>query len=270
MILCADDYGQSPAVSTGIRELLRMRRLSATTCSVVGQFWLQDAARLRALDFDADIGLHFTLTNVEPLGRMPRLAPYGRMPSINQLMALAHARLLNQREIEEALTRQIEHFHKGMHRPPDFIDGHQHAHQLPIIRDVVLDAFNRAGLSNAYLRVCTEPPAAIRRRGVAVGKALVINVLGRRLKKLAEERRLRINDSFRGVYDFSDRIPYGTLFDKFAAGATERTIIMCHPGHVDELLRRIDPVTDQREVELAYFKSEAFGRHQASLNRYPR
>ncbi len=33
---------------------------------------------------------------------------------------------------------------------------------------------------------------------------------------------------------------------------------MCHPGKVDDELRRLDPVTDQREREYAYLAGDEF------------
>jgi predicted glycoside hydrolase/deacetylase ChbG (UPF0249 family) len=33
---------------------------------------------------------------------------------------------------------------------------------------------------------------------------------------------------------------------------------MCHPGHVDAELERLDPLTSLREQEYAYFCGEAF------------
>ena len=33
---------------------------------------------------------------------------------------------------------------------------------------------------------------------------------------------------------------------------------MCHPGYVDSELQRLDPLTDLREKEHAYFRSDAF------------
>ena len=35
---------------------------------------------------------------------------------------------------------------------------------------------------------------------------------------------------------------------------------MCHPGLVDDALKRLDPLTDLRERELSYFESDAFTR----------
>ncbi|MBF0305870.1 MAG: cellobiose phosphorylase, partial [Alphaproteobacteria bacterium] len=40
---------------------------------------------------------------------------------------------------------------------------------------------------------------------------------------------------------------------------------MCHPGHVDDALRAVDPLTDWREAEYAWLAGEAF---QAMLSRH--
>jgi predicted glycoside hydrolase/deacetylase ChbG (UPF0249 family) len=40
----------------------------------------------------------------------------------------------------------------------------------------------------------------------------------------------------------------------------EGGVVMCHPGAVDETLRRLDPLTDAREREHAYLAGAAFPR----------
>ena len=81
ILICADDYGIAPGVSAAIRELVAAKRLSATSCMVVGTWWEVEAARLRPFKGSVDIGLHFTLTDFPPLGPMPDLAPAGRLPA---------------------------------------------------------------------------------------------------------------------------------------------------------------------------------------------
>ena len=64
IILCADDYGISPAVSAAIRDLIARRRINATSAMVVTpSFSGTEAEALRAAATDhAAIGLHLTLT----------------------------------------------------------------------------------------------------------------------------------------------------------------------------------------------------------------
>jgi hypothetical protein len=43
-------------------------------------------------------------------------------------------------------------------------------------------------------------------------------------------------------------------------GAASGSIVMCHPGHVDETLCGRDPIHRQREEEFAYLSSDDFPR----------
>lgn len=275
LILCADDYGLAPGVSRGIRRLLAAGRLSATSCMVVGSHWQSEAAELRPFAEQADIGLHLTLTDQAPLAPLPRLAPAGRLPRVGSLLAAAMLRRLDPEEVRAELTRQLDAFESAFGRPPAFLDGHQHVHQFPVVRDAVVDLWRRRlARAGAWLRVCDEPLAAVVRRGVAVPKSLIIAVFGQALRRRARAAGIPVNDRFAGVHDFSGRQPYGELFDRFAvnSGAAQRLLVMCHPGEVDDELRRCDPVTDAREDELRYFESPDFAaalqRHGLVLGRF--
>ncbi|MEI7609062.1 MAG: ChbG/HpnK family deacetylase, partial [Rhodospirillaceae bacterium] len=138
-------------------------------------------------------------------------------------------------------------------QPPAYLDGHQHVHLLPVIRQAVMLALGRLP-AGTWLRDCREPPLAILRRGVAPGKALFISVLGAGVGQAIEFGRIPANGSFRGVYDFSGRIPFADLLARFLTPPTgpipgRPPLIMVHPGFPDDELRAVDPVTDQRQVE---------------------
>jgi predicted glycoside hydrolase/deacetylase ChbG (UPF0249 family) len=71
IILCADDYGISPAVSGAIRDLLARARINATSVMMAAPSMnAAEAAALVAVASGAAIGLHLTLTApFEPLSR---------------------------------------------------------------------------------------------------------------------------------------------------------------------------------------------------------
>ncbi|WP_246337217.1 ChbG/HpnK family deacetylase [Azospirillum oleiclasticum] len=257
VILCADDYGLAPGVGESIRELIGKGRLSATSCMTVCPFWPEEAERLKPLADRADIGLHLTLTDHSPLGAMPGLAPSGRLPPLKALMGRAFAGQLDAREVAGEVERQVAAFTAAFGRPPDYIDGHQHVHQLPTVREAVATALAR--LPGAYVRLCGEPRRAILRRGVSVPKALLISELGGGLAALARAAGIPANDGFRGVYDFSGSIPFGALMPRFLDPPAARPLVMVHPGIPDDALRRADPVVDQRLVEHEYLRGDAFG-----------
>jgi predicted glycoside hydrolase/deacetylase ChbG (UPF0249 family) len=257
LALCADDYGLSPAVGEGIRKLIDCGRISATSCMTCSPHWPAESEFLRSHLGKTEIGLHFTLTALGPLGDMRKFAPGGRFPSLGRVMRLAFLRQLDRDEIEAELNRQIDAFEFSLRRRPDFLDGHQHVHLLPIVRDAALQVMG-GRLKGAWIRDCWEPAPAIRKTGVATAKALFLAALARNLHRKAKKRGIPANQGFRGIHDFSGRVPYPALFQRFLDGIPEGGLIMCHPGLVDDALRAVDSLTGGRVEELEYFLSAEF------------
>jgi len=257
-VLCADDYGFAPGVSAGIRELLLARRLSATSCLVASPYFKADASMLRSLDVDADIGLHLALTQVAPLGAMPRLAPAGKLPMPAQLVLKAYAGQLDRAEIGREIDRQLDAFEQAMGRPPDYVDGHHHMQQLPVVREALLERFRERLPRGTALRVCDEPLGAVLERRVATFQAMVISALGRGLRGAADAAGIPSNRRFSGVRSFEETVPFRDLFRRFIQGGPRGLAVMCHPGHPDDALRALDPVVEPRTGEYDYLMSDAF------------
>ena len=252
IILCADDYGISEAVSAGIEELADAGRLSATSCMVTFPEWPRLAARLAGLRERIAIGLHINLTVGAPLRPMPKLAPAGVLPSIGALTLTGGRGGTDTAELATEVTRQLNQFALYTGFVPDFVDGHQHAHVLPGVRKGVLAALRRFG--GAQLLLVRDPSddlARIIKRGVCRTKAMQIAALAIGFGKAARSAGLMTNAGFSGFSDFDPQTPYA---DELRAGFTEPGplhLMMCHPGHVDAELAARDKVTERREQEYA-------------------
>lgn len=268
VVLCADDFALSPGVSQAIITLLEGERLSATSCMTLTTGWPHLAPLLRSLTHRVDLGLHLTLTALNPLGAMPHLAPQGHLPKLSTLMRLAFTGRLDAEEIGAELRRQLGAFVTALGREPDFIDGHQHVHVLPTIREQTLALLSQPPLAAAktYLRVPWEHPLRILRRGTCIGRSLLITGLASPLRRAARRLAIPINDGFGGVRDFDPAVDFRHFFRKTLQVAAPASIIMCHPGYVDEELRAADPVTKSREQEFAYLASDAFLQDLAAAN----
>ena len=105
--VCADDFGLTSGISSGILTCLERRRISATSCMTARATWLDRVAELRPFAGIADIGLHFTLTDLEPIGAAPILAPHGRFPQLSHVLRLSLTRRLPQDEIREQLANSM-------------------------------------------------------------------------------------------------------------------------------------------------------------------
>jgi len=258
LILIADDYGISPGVSAGIRELAEKERLTGTGVMAAMPSWPGEAGALRDLHGKIAVGLHFTLTDQVPLGTSPRLAPNGKfLPVAKLLLAGLTGGIPRQ---ADQLERQLDSFEAHFGAPPDFIDGHQHAHIFPGIWPTVLDVFGRrVDPAKCWLRDCCD--FRLRRRGEAF-KAGVISILSRAASHAARDRKVRSNRGFSGFYDYGAG-DLANYFLPMLKDANDGHCMMVHPGYADDALRAVDSLTDPRDRELAFLLGEEFPRQMA-------
>ncbi|MEZ5856351.1 MAG: ChbG/HpnK family deacetylase [Hyphomicrobiaceae bacterium] len=252
VVLCADDYGLSEGVSRGIRELIAAGLLTATSAMVTFSRWQHDAESLRPLRSRASLGLHINLTAGAPLGPMPLMAPAGTLPDVGSLTRLALTRRIERQEIRAEVARQLHAFTQAIGHPPDHIDGHQHVHALPVIRDAVLDAIDAdRSCAGALIRDPADQITRIVRRGHQVAKALALRVLATSFANMVHKRGYMTNSGFSGYSAFV----VGSDYANELASALRETgpchIVMCHPGYGDDELLGRDPVIARREEELA-------------------
>lgn len=254
LILCADDYGLSPGVNRAIRDLAALGRLNAASVMAPGRSLASEAAALLAVAAPSfQIGLHLTLTGgLTPL-TAPRLRRFG---GLGGLMLRAFAArlvppLLGHARIEAEIEAQFVAFRDAFGRAPDFVDGHQHVHLLPGIRQMVLAATRRHA-PGAWLRQCSGP------RGAGHGvKARLIAVLSAGLAREAAGAGIPVNPAFSGAYDFG-RARFADVFPRFLEGQPDGLVVMVHPGHVDAELERVDRLTGPREEEHRYLVADGF------------
>jgi predicted glycoside hydrolase/deacetylase ChbG (UPF0249 family) len=251
-VLCADDFALTEGVSRSILALLERGKLTATGAMTNRPHWQSFAPALAAFGRTADLGLHLNLTCAAPLGAMPRLAPGGELPRLADLARAAATSATARSEIAAEIARQLDAFEDGLGRAPDFIDGHQHVHVLPGIRRALLDLVARRYAAGAvYLRDPADSIRAIRARGVAVGKALVIAGLARGFRGAVLRRGLRVNRGFSGVAPFDPARDFTADLHRFLIMPGPAHLVMCHPGFVDDELVRLDRVIATRPIEHA-------------------
>ncbi len=253
-ILNADDYGISTGVSRSIRELAAAGRLSATSAMTNMPAWSGEAAALRPLRERIAVGLHVNLTAGAPLADLPRFAPAGRFPGLPELLKGSLLGRLDRRELEIEIERQFDAFETWFGHPPDHVDGHQHAHALPTVRDALIDCVARRYASRPPLiRVPIAAMASLARLGATGMKGAFVGLVSRGFKERAGDAGLPVNDAFAGFSGFDMRTPYSAelvrALDDRSVVSARRAIIMCHPGFPDAELAAVDPILERRAQE---------------------
>ncbi len=252
IVLCADDYAFSPAVSAAIRELIAAGRINATSVMTIFPEFEAEAKALQAVKrpIPFEIGLHATLTGgFQPLAATPIPSADGRLPMSAQTWPPFGFFRIQPEKVKTEVKVQLEKFIAAFGRAPDYVDGHQHVQLMPGGRAPFLEAVKDLA-PNAWVRQCA--PALLRDEILGEGKSRFLGFLSRGFRRQARRRGLRFNPAFSGAYDYGQPRDFGPLFTRFIDGLPEGGLVMCHPGHVDDTLKARDTLTDQREKEFAF------------------
>jgi predicted glycoside hydrolase/deacetylase ChbG (UPF0249 family) len=238
LVVCADDFGQSVPVDSAILRLATAGRLTAVSCLARGPAFARDLPALVATGVDA--GLHLDLT--EGTDGAP---PTG----LGGLIALAYLGALDRGALRRRIAAQLDAFERAAGRPPAFVDGHRHVHQLPAVRDALLAelAARPGGGPTPFVR------ATVPRRWRGPKAALIAALGGRSLRRALEARGLPHNRDFAGVYGFEPGAPYRALVQGWLASLEDGGLLMCHPGDASD-----DVISAARVAEAAYLGSPQF------------
>jgi len=245
----------------------------------------------------ADVGLHLNFTEALDADASQHAsaqqAPHlpVRLP-VRPIGALIKACYMHQLDVP-ALVREIDRqwdlFEAVWGRAPDFIDGHQHAHQLPQIRDALLQVLRRRcqialpdatssaiGVSGRVTAVGPAPRPWVRQcrspgwRGLLASvsltdtlKAGIISALGAgSLGAQVAALGLPCSQRLLGVYPFdADAQGYVARWRTWLQLARSHgDLLMCHPAAPQaQAPTLLDVIGPSRHMEHAVLCSEAFG-----------
>jgi len=205
---------------------------------------------LRALPPDVERGLHFNLTEGVPLSAELR-RHWPRFPSLPRLILAAHLRQLPQAALAQEWRTQWQVFAQATGAAPQFVDGHQHVHHLPLVRQLLVQEITaEASVPAVRSTACLTGP------GEGFKRRLIEATGGWFLQRTLQRRGIRHNPSLAGAYDFIDP-DYGARMRQWLAALPEAGgLLFCHPGNLPASAQ--DPIAAARLREAAYLGSDAF------------
>ena len=165
------------------------------------------------------------------------------------------------------IATQLKAFVTAFGRAPDFVDGHQHVHLFPQVREPLLEMVKEVA-PQAWVRQCGRV-SALSRRPLGPQGAAARRAEPHVPARAPPHRASRTNPAFAGTYDFNTASAddFASGFPAFSRDCRPHSVVMCHPGFVDAELKRLDPLTALRESEYAYFADRGFSRHPACERR---
>lgn len=246
LIINADDFAFTPAVTAGILEAHAAGSVTSTSMMVHCPGW-EDGVRHALATPTLGIGLHLNLVVGAPLTGAPSLCDRrrGAFATLTELTRRALSGSLDGAEAEAECEAQLAAL-RTAGIPVTHIDSHRHTHALPGIRRAVARVAVRHGLPlrrpvESHRRFANDLPSQMHRAVIAWSW---------RVTSLGAPRTAApdhfIGVSMQGSAGFEARLLH--VLDALPAGSIE---LMVHPGHVDDALRAVDGYTTPREVELA-------------------
>lgn len=249
LIVNADDLGWTEGVNRGIAEAHRRGLVTSTSLLANGRAFDSALAVKRDCP-ELGIGVHLNLSDGPPTAEAASvhglLNQAGQLESgpENLLLKIA-GRSLRLEEVEREWDAQIVKI-KSAGITPTHLDGHKHVHMLPGLFDVALRLAKKHGVG--AIRIAHEE-SRLRTLlatgdGQQFGARMKQGVQARGLKLLAPDARemteragIAATDYFCGIAQTGVMTSKGVerLLEALPEGTTE---FMCHPGYVDEELRR--------------------------------
>ncbi len=257
VIINADDYAMDEGVDAAILELAAQGVVTATSAMALSPAWPNAARAL--CDAPLSRGLHLDFTSPFSGAIIPR-------QSITGMTIRSHVGALDGKLLRQAIDRQLERYESAMKAPPDFVDGHQHAHHLPGVAEALV-----AVLSERYgdeagrigLRIC------ISRKWRGLKASIIARTGAFRLERLAAQPRHSMNTDFAGVYDFNEDADLGVLWANWLDGLEGgAALVMCHVAKAGDY-DKSDPIRAARYREYNWLRGPEFQGLTQRLSKAP-
>ncbi|MEE8459718.1 MAG: ChbG/HpnK family deacetylase [Phycisphaerales bacterium] len=251
VIINADDFGLSPGVNRGILSAFRDGVVTSTTL-LANMAGFDDAVAIARENPDLPVGIHLSLIWGRPVSdpaKIPTLVD--RQGLLNRsASALGVRAMLGRLSVDQVRIEFAGQVRKVLDAglTPTHLDTHKHIHVLPGVADALVSVAGEFGIHKVRLPRERSP----RSRGCrcpASGnvKRAIIALLSHRAE--TQLCALKSTDHFVGIADSAclDTERLSLILRNLDDGVTE---LMCHPGHVDDQMKRYVAHSTRREIEL--------------------
>jgi hopanoid biosynthesis associated protein HpnK len=263
LIINADDFGWSEAVTSGILRAHREGVLTSTTLMTNLDGAEQALARARQEAPRLAIGVHLNLTEGRPVGPKEAVAPLaGEDGEFRFSLAALFLAVRRSAEVRQAVAAELaaQMAWAGQHGfEPSHVDGHRHVHLHPAVLPLVIVGARACGIRAIRTTAEWRLPQIARflpsEWGVAdrVRQCLLARIARRwgvRAQTIARGMGLATTDWFFGVRA-TGGISAEVLRQVLRLAPEGAGEIMVHPGLVDPDSRRPGRLRESRPRELA-------------------
>jgi predicted glycoside hydrolase/deacetylase ChbG (UPF0249 family) len=251
----ADDFGFGVATSRGIIRAHQAGVVTSTSLMAVTSEHVEKSIALLADSPRLEVGLHLVVSGegLRPLAAGRSSGMVGRdggfLP-LPKMLARAFCRRVCRSAVFDEICAQAERARTLLGRSPAYVDGHHHAHQLPVVREALVDSIER-GILPSIVRSTIEPPEI---RQQVSGERLrrgIMHRLGTRTRPIFQRAGIRTNDACFGIIgakQLAQPLPWASYLPHLPKSGVIEWFV--HPGEMDPSLQGRDCYIQQRAMEL--------------------
>ncbi len=249
IIINVDDLGLSDFINQAVVDLAYKKRVTATSFMVAGS--ISDEHKAALHEMNIDIGLHLDFTGIynSPL-----------TSNLKSILFSTYTRRLDKIKVITNIKQQFDLFEEQFGYPPIFVDGHQHVHQFPIIRNALIDEIiKRSNGHKIYARI-TKPLMN------DFKSHIIYRLGGNAWQNMCHNNAITTNSGFTGVYGFDKntdelKVLWQQWIKACKSNINSVNLIMCHPAKPVTCLTKNwnDEIKIARETEYNFLMSDDFG-----------
>tara|TARA_B100000989_G_scaffold231667_1_gene178462 strand:- start:245 stop:1069 length:825 start_codon:yes stop_codon:yes gene_type:complete len=253
--ICSDDFGLSSGINSGIIDCVKYNRITDVSCITIIENSKKDFNNLAKYKDKINIGLHLVLTDLYYYKENKKK----KLPTYNNFLTNVLLKRINKLEIKKLINQQIDNFYYFFNKMPDFIDGHKHIHQFPLIFEIINEILVLRDLkNNIWIRNTKNINFRKNIKNFFNIKKILINFTGNYFKKILISNNFKTNKNFLGIYNFESKQTFRSIFLEFIDETSDKNLLACHPGYIDYSIIDIDSLIEERYEELKYLLSDEF------------
>jgi predicted glycoside hydrolase/deacetylase ChbG (UPF0249 family) len=247
LIVNADDYGRTAAVSQGVRIAHLFGIVTSTTCMMNMPTVVDDICTALEETPHLGLGVHLVLTSGKPLLPAEQVSSLvsadGSFHKLDQL--LARLDQIDPEQVQAEWRAQVEKFVAAAGRAPTHLDSHHHSSYFtePLFRGMLeLAREYGAGIRLVIAQGHDDSLAGL--------PAQVLTSIQEYAPRLLNELKPRTPHIFHASFyePMATKEELLRLINTLQPGTSE---LMCHPGYSDPILLAGSVYARQRESELA-------------------
>jgi len=258
LIVNADEFGLTRSVSEGIIYAFKNGIVTNTTL-MVNMPSSEHAFDIIRKNPDLKVGIHLNLSDGKPVLESDSVKTLidedGNFLALGKLLARVVTGKVSYLEIENEVRAQIK---KAIDNGINIthLDSHRHFHMYPAILRRIIKVAKEFSINK--IRYSYENSSLGLMDNLlkfTFVKKQIVSLCSLMCKPILVRNNIKFNQYFIGMSQIGTKNQsevFRKLLHNVKDGTTE---LICHPGHVDEELKRINPYVQERENELGILTS---------------